>query len=464
MPARPARTLLAVLAVPVAIVVDLVASATPAAAHNVSGGSLPAPPWLLGYIGAFAVLSTAAALRASWPTARLSVAIGDDPLDPSGDPTTVARSTVRRWLAAAGHAVGLVLLGLVLFASVEGPDSAAANIAPVAVFVVWWVGLPLLSLVVGDVMRAINPFVPIVALGERLLGRTTDTADTTDTTDTADTAGRAQAPAWTAAAFLWMFSWFFLAYHRPGSPRAVAVLLVAYTVAAVAGGLRWGRGWLRTGDAFAGLSEAAAHLTRPRGEGRPPGLLALVVVWLGATAFDGVASTAFWVDVVGTAQGWGGTLINTIGFIWITAVVGAVVLVALRLAVDRDEAADDGALVARLLGVALVPVAVGWFLAHDLTFLLFEGQNFLALLSDPLGRGWDLLGTIDSTIDYTIVRDGWVRWVQLAALLLGHTVAVVLAHDTALRLRSRRRSMRITWTVAGMSAVSVVAAALLVLG
>ena len=29
----------------------LVADAAPAAAHNVGGGALPAPPWLLGYIG-----------------------------------------------------------------------------------------------------------------------------------------------------------------------------------------------------------------------------------------------------------------------------------------------------------------------------------------------------------------------------------------------------------------------------
>ena len=71
----------------------------------------------------------------------------------------------------------------------------------------------------------------------------------------------------------------------------------------------------------------------------------------------------------------------------------------------RRADADDGPAGSRLglaaaLGVALVPLAIGWFIAHDLTLLLFEGQNFLALLSDPLGRGWDLFGTIDRTIDY----------------------------------------------------------------
>jgi hypothetical protein len=466
MSARAARLLLAAIAAPFALLVQLVATASPAAAHNVGGGSLPAPTWLLGYVGAFAVVATAIALRSSWPTARLRVAVGAAALEADTDSAMgvaggidAERSGARRWAAASGHGLGLALLVAVFVAAVVGPDSGAANIAPVAVFVIWWVGLPVLCLVVGDVMRVINPFVAFVALGERLLGRPDATGEATG------------APSWTAAAFLWGFSWFYLAYHRPGSPRAVAVLLVVYTAAAVAGGLRWGRGWLRTGEAFAALSEAAARLTRPRGRPRPPGLLALVVVWVGATAFDGLAATTFWVDVEGTTQGWSRTLVNTIGFVWITAVVGAIVLVALRVT-DRadtmdestDAASDGRVLVRRILGVALVPLAVGWFVAHDLTFFLFEGQNFLALLSDPIGRGWDLFGTIGRTIDYTIVRDGWVRWVQLGALLLGHTVAVVLAHDAALRLRGRRRGMRLTWTVAGIGAVSIVGASLLVLG
>jgi hypothetical protein len=235
----------------------------------------------------------------------------------------------------------------------------------------------------------------------------------------------------------------------------VAVLLVAYTAAAVAGGLRWGRAWLRTGEAFAGISHAVGHLVRRRDAPHPPGLLALAVVWIGATAFDGVSSTSFWIDLEGSSSGWSRTAVNTVGLVWLTAVAAAVVLLALRLLAEPAGS--------RLLGLALVPVALVWFVAHDVTFLLFEGQNFYALLSDPLGRGWDLFGTIDHTIDYRVVTAGWVRWLQLGALLVGHTTAVVLAHDGALRILGRRRGMRVTWATAGVAALSVVGAALLVL-
>ncbi|HJR26999.1 MAG TPA: hypothetical protein VJ804_16085, partial [Acidimicrobiales bacterium] len=117
-----------------------------------------------------------------------------------------------------------------------------------------------------------------------------------------------------------------------------------------------------------------------------------------------------------------------------------------------------------LLGLALVPIGATWFLADNLPPVLAEGQSFLALLSDPLGEGWDLFGTIDMTIDYTLASADWVQWVQLVALLGGHLGAVVLVHDGALARVGRRRGMRVTWTVAAAAAASFVAAALLVLG
>jgi len=404
-------------------------------AHNVGGGALPAPPWLLSYIGAAFVLGTAAALRATWPTPRL-VRRGADRDRPA--PRT-----------GIGSDGGLLLLVAVLVAAVAGPDSAAANIAPRAVFVVWWVGLPIVCLLIGDVMRAINPFAAVVARLHRL--RSPDDA-------------HAAPPTWTAAAFLAAFSWFFLAYHAPGSPRPVALLLGAYSVAAIGGGLRWGRAWLAAGEAFGGLSAAVAGIgvRRPAGTA-PAGTAALMIVWLGGTAFDAFSSTPFWVDVLGRSQGWSRTMVNTVGLLWLTAIVAGAFLVVVRLAErGRDGTATAGGLAAPL-GVALVPLATGWFIAHDLTLLLSEGQNVYALLSDPLGKGWDLFGTLNHTIDYTLITGRWVRWTQLVVLVAGHVATVVLLHDTALGLLRRRPAMHTTWAMAVVAAGSITAAALLVL-
>ena len=451
MPPSTSRRLLALASVPVLALAVLVATAPPAAAHAVEGGALPAPAWLLGYLGAFAVLATAVVLRGSWTAPRLALT-GDDATAPVEPPAVTV-----------GSVVALALLVAVVVAALAGPNTAAANVAPVAVLVVWWVVLPLLCLVLGDVLRVANPFVPVVAVLERVVPTLGSGART-----------RPAPPVWTAAALLWAFRWFFVAYYRPGSPRAVAVLVIAYGVAAVAGGLVWGRGWLRTGEGFGAVSAAVGGLVRGRQPLRPATYLPLAVAWLGTTAFDAVSATDFWGDVLGDTRGWGRTGLNTVGLVWITGVVAVAALGALRVgqraaapeqaAPDRDPGERSGPGLAGLVGVALLPLAAAWFVAHDLTLLLFEGQNFLILVSDPLSRGWDLFGTIDHTVDVDLVEAAWVRWVQLGALLAGHVGAVVLAHDGALARLGRRRGMQVTWAVAAVGAASAIAASLLVLG
>ena len=431
--ARVRRTLVRSVALGVLAVAG---AADPAAAHSVGNGSMPAPPWLLAYLGAFAVLATAVALRATWPRPRLAA-----PAD--------GRGVEGPWV---GQVVGVGLLALVLVAAVVGPDNGAANIAPVAVLVVWWIGLPLAALLVGDVMRPMNPFVGVVRLVERIRPRTQPEP--------------APAPSWVPAAFLFAFAWYFVAYHRPGSPRALAVFLALYGAAALVLGLRWGSRWLATGEGFGALSAAVSTVAPLRRAPAPAGTAALMVVWIGSTAFDAFASTPFWEDVVAGSLGWERTALSTVGFVWLTAVVAGLYLGALRVARRRQAAdpTDDEGRIRRGLGVALVPVALAWFVGHDLTFLLFEGQNFIALLSDPIGRGWDLLGTISQTVDYGLARAAWVPWVQVLAVAAGHVGAVVVAHDTALRLLRPRAAAAVTAGLSAAVAASAAAAALLVLG
>ena len=48
---------------------------------------------------------------------------------------------------------------------------------------------------------------------------------------------------------------------------------------------------------------------------------------------------------------------------------------------------------AKSFALTLVPIAIGYNVAHYFVFLLVQGQYIIPLLSDPLGRGWDLFGT-----------------------------------------------------------------------
>jgi hypothetical protein len=87
-----------------------------------------------------------------------------------------------------------------------------------------------------------------------------------------------------------------------------------------------------------------------------------------------------------------------------------------------------------------VPIALVYVVAHYLTFLLFEGQGIAYLLSDPLGRGWDLFGTASSAVDYGVISQNEAWYAQVACVVAGHVAALMLAHDRALALYGQARA------------------------
>ena len=95
---------------------------------------------------------------------------------------------------------------------------------------------------------------------------------------------------------------------------------------------------------------------------------------------------------------------------------------------------------AQSFAFTLVPIAIGYHLAHYLTFLLIQGQYIIPLASDPFGFGWNLFGTAGYRVDIAIV-DARFAWVTaVTAILAGHIAAVYLA--TSRRCRCSRRTAR----------------------
>jgi hypothetical protein len=55
-------------------------------------------------------------------------------------------------------------------------------------------------------------------------------------------------------------------------------------------------------------------------------------------------------------------------------------------------------------------------------------------VSDPLGKGWDLFGTRDASINYGLIGATTTWYVQVVLVVLGHAAGLALAHDRALVL------------------------------
>lgn len=88
--------------------------------------------------------------------------------------------------------------------------------------------------------------------------------------------------------------------------------------------------------------------------------------------------------------------------------------------------------------------------AHYFTLILVEGQLLLSTISDPFRVGWDLFGTADRLIDYTLISPVGIWWTQVVVIVAGHVAGVVLAHDRALADFSPVASLRSQFAMLGL--------------
>ena len=456
-------------------------------AHAVGGrADLPLPAWMFGYGAAAAVVVSFAALALFWRTPRLEDGTRERVLADTDSPAL-------RALAGLARAVALAVFLLVMVSAAVGDDSPRANPVWVMVFAVLWVGMHFVSGMVGDVWRVLSPFDTLAAIGQRLRERGGGPAggqgdadddgedDSGDGEGDVDGEGGRDRGYWPAALGLLVFVWVELAYPDAAEPRTLFILMFAYTVLVLAGAARWGREWLREGEAFGALFGIVAHVAplSAGDDGRlrlrapfaglarlewRPGLEAVVLVALGSTSFDGLTRTRIWLDLTSDLSGNAATLAKTAGLAWAIAMVAIAYAVAMRVAArlvdDRLSAEELRAAFVH----SLVPIALAYAVAHYFSYLLLEGQISIAWISDPLGRGWDLFGTATRVVDYTFVSPLTVAYVQCLAIVVGHVAGVVIAHDRALVLFDKRLATRSQYPLLAAMVLFTVGGLYLLLG
>ncbi len=400
-------------------------------AHGVGGRTdLPLSAWQAGWSAAVALLVSFAVLGLAWHRPRLrELAVGrvvGSGLTSIGGPVGIAA----QWIAGIGTVV-VVTAGLI------GVDDVAANLAPVAVYVAFWVAVPLVVVLVGPWWSSISPWEVAFRFVDRLrVGREGRTE--------AQLIGRYDG--WLAVVPVAAFLWLELVYHDGARPRVLGWAALGYTVALVGMAFWWGTGVARRSEGFGVLFGLLARLSpigRVPETGRPvlrlplvgasvddlrPSEVGLLLAVLGGTAFDGVSRTRFWGDVSAGHTGWGATVVGTVGLVWVVVVVTVVWQLAARLG-DR---LTGGSGFSTRFGHSLLPIVIGYHVAHYFSLLVLEGQQLRIRVSDPYGRGWDLFGTAGDAVDWTRVSPATVGWVQLGAIVVGHLGGVLLAHDRSI--------------------------------
>jgi len=421
---------------------------------------LPVPAWLFYYGASLVLILSFVALGVLWTKPRIENA--RDRELPRGLQRLLRSPWLRTVLGAASFALFIVIVA----AGLVGKDSPALNLAPTFVYVVFWLGVPLLSVLFGDVWRVLNPW-RAAADGAALVF---------------DRIGGWRAPLayparlgrWPAVVLLASFVALELAYTDSSGPRTVAIAALVYSWITWTGAAAFGRdAWFANGDGFSayfGLFSLLAPFGARDGRivARPPltgvtrleakpGTVALVAVVLGSVAFDGLTRTRWWSDETFGRADEQVVAMSLVGLTAMFAFAAATYLAAILVA--RALSGGRPGLSQAFLG-SLVPIAFAYVVAHYFSLLVFQGQIAYQLLSDPFGYGWDLFGTRRHKPDFTVITPRTTWYVQVAALVVGHVLGLMLAHDRALVLFSKLRgalrtqyamlALMVVYTVGGM--------------
>lgn len=343
--------------------------------------------------------------------------------------------------------LAFLLLCILIWLGMTGPRDPLTNPLPLAIWTVWWVGLVSLQGVLGDFWRWIDPWRGPVALTRLLLWQ--------------GPLLRLPTALGQSCAILTFLGFviILLADPAPSDPARLAGYVGLYWLLTYLALLVFGPRWRWRGEGISMLMRSYASVGifgryRDRfavgGIGwqttrsRTPAIGAAIfmLVMLGCGSFDGLNETFWWLDLLGInpLEFPGRSAVisqNIVGLIAANTALIAAYALAIRLGLTLAGGGLSWARAFCVFAPTILPIALGYHIGHYLTSMLVNGQYALAALNDPLARGDSLLGleTFYVTTGFFNSQDSVrVIWLsQASAVVIGHILAILMAHFLALR-------------------------------
>lgn len=411
-------------------------------AHGLGGAKdlpIPAELAIAGAVAALVISFTV--LAVAWRVPRYDGGATGRPA-----PAWLDRLASSSALAVTARVVGMVFFLYVAAAAVLGQDTLVNPVFG-TFYVLLWVGIVPASLLLGPVYRAISPARTVAMLFARVSG-------------VPEGEGLYAYPSrlgyWPAALGLFAFVWFELVFPSATDLGPVRLWCATYLGIMLIGSAIWGTRFLEHADPFEVYSSLVAKLSpwgrrddgvlvvrsplanlatlEPR-----PGLVATVAVLFGSTAFDSFRESTPWLKLVQSLSS-DRVLPDTGALLVFCGGVGLVLTLA-TMATGVSAETPRRALPS-LFAHSIVPIIVGYIVAHYLSYFIEQGQTTLIQLSDPFTRGDNYLGTADLQVSYWITDHPTLLAVtKVLAVTLGHVVGAVAAHDRAIALLPRRHQL-----------------------
>lgn len=404
-------------------------------AHDVAGSRFdaPLPLWML-----FAGAGATVAVTALWLaiTERIAAATAHKRAVLSV-PTSVVRP-IR-------YGIGGVFLAAVITALVlglVGRQVAAENFATVFTWPVWFRGVALVAILLGNPWRTLSPWRTVYRGLAWLEGRTF--AVLGDYPSALDE--------WPAViGFVTLVGIIENLTVIPRSPRLTTVILAAYALAMIGGAILYGRTWLRRADPLGVFYRlfgrvAAIDISQTDDDGyrvtlrspwhgcldpvRSVPLVVFVVTTVYTVSFDGFTNTRLFQTILFGMRDALGTGPGTSMLLYAVGLAGFVVTFGVGCWVVERLGAGTGRgwiTAARWFAPTVLPIAAAYEVAHNYPYVIRNLGQLVVISIRWISPGVESV----SLLGWLSLPAFWGS--QVVLIVLGHVIAVVAAHYVAVR-------------------------------
>lgn len=338
--------------------------------------------------------------------------------------------------------IGFLIFAGLLVIGIFGSRDPLVNLLPLAVFNLWWICLPLAQALFGDIWGWINPWrgpVVVVFQGRQPFRLPRGTG------------------VWPALATYVAGATYVLTDIAPDDPDRLAWIALGYWLFTFMMCGLFGRDWLHRGEGFTVFFDLMARIAPIRwrpfrlqfpgvsiigGAGVRASVAVFSVTLLALGSFDGLNETFWWMARLGinplefpgrSAVIWPNRIGMAGAVIGLNLIFAACVWLGLIL-IGRGR---EFGWLWRQLALTLLPIALGYHMAHYLTSALVGLQYLAVAANDPFQTGNGIFGLTAQDIttsffnQHHTVRRIWLT--QASAIVIAHMIAVILSHGIALR-------------------------------
>ncbi len=372
--------------------------------------------------------------------------------------TLIFTSTKFRYVVKLLQLCFLMTVGGLLIVGLTGPQNPLMNLLPHVLWVNWWIGMPLLFMLFGNVLQVLSPIDTAFNGITRLFRNSLKPL--------------LRYPSWLgcwpATFLLLLWCWIEVIYPNAALPHYISTFVIIWFGASIVLKIVFTKDYVRHHIDFFAIYFSYFGMMSPfqykekeaqkitivfpfksllsADQASIPGSVGFIIAMLATVLFDGLHGSDAWqyyaqflskhlpklLDINGYIPG-------ALGIFLVWFVLYGIFLLScsLNLIVSRHffpKIQIDFQSMVKNFAPTLVPIAMAYLIAHNFSSLILQGQNFLALLSDPYQLGWDICGTANFRPDITLI-DAKVTWyIAITAILIGHVISIWLCHLSALKL------------------------------